>query len=151
MDKNLNLSDKILFENKKPQSKHLQTRVDYLIKVLSKEMQSVNSNKKPKNNFTNNQNTFDESNGFPNSSSRRKGKQPVINDDPPKKNIKKTIKVTFRNRTKIVITVINRFTYIFWYHFLVTRKFAFFTFYFLEKKIFEENETSNFFEWRRSK
>ena len=89
MDKNLNLSDKILFENKKPQSKHLQTRVDYLIKVLSKEMQSVNSNKKPKNNFTNNQNTFDESNGFPNSSSRRKGKQPVINDDPPKKKYKK--------------------------------------------------------------
>ena len=95
MDTNLSLSDKILFENKKPQSKHLQTRVDYLIKVLSKEIQSENNNSN--NNNKNNKkkhrfskNPFNETNNYASTSTRRKGKHNILVDnDPPKKKSKK--------------------------------------------------------------
>jgi hypothetical protein len=93
MDSNLGLSDKILIENKKPQSKHLQTRVDYLIKVLSKEMQFESGNKKKK--LYNN--PFDDSTGVSTQiSSRRKNKQHSMLDNnessstnPPRKKTRK--------------------------------------------------------------
>ena len=43
MDSNLGLSEKILpdEESKKPQAKHIQTRLDYLLKVMKKEVSNV--------------------------------------------------------------------------------------------------------------
>ncbi len=38
MDASLGLGGKLLIENQKPQSKHLQTRVDYLMKILLNQM-----------------------------------------------------------------------------------------------------------------
>merc|ERR1711879_657090 len=50
MDDNLGLGDRILPDGElKPQAKHLQTRVDYLLKVLKgKDSAAVSSNKVPK-------------------------------------------------------------------------------------------------------
>ena len=43
MDAHLGLSDKILpdEESKKPQAKHIQTRLDYLLKVMKKEVRET--------------------------------------------------------------------------------------------------------------
>lgn len=49
MDPSLGISDKILSnENKKPQAKHLQSRAEYLLKILKKQLESKKGITKPK-------------------------------------------------------------------------------------------------------
>ena len=81
MDSNLNLTDKILIDNKKPQAKHLQTRVDYLIKVLLKDKNT--EKKKSKHDFSTNLELFDEgmSSSLNNHPNRRKSKQIIADND----------------------------------------------------------------------
>jgi hypothetical protein len=101
-DVNLSLKSKILIENKKPQSKHLQTRVAYLMKLLLNQMRPEMT-KSGRNHQDESSNDNFELNGAQQATSMNKRKSRTSANDtntsnqanhgthPPKKKARKTV------------------------------------------------------------